>query len=313
MKAPKVSIIIPNHNYGRYVADAIKSVRAQTLSDWECFIIDDASTDNSVDIIKKAIRGDARFKLIQFKSSVGVSRARNAGMDAAKGEYIAFLDSDDCFTEYALEMLVRLAETMDAQIAGAQSLMVPQEFKFMPKKNKDWSVGRHWIEVNPARFLLAPKEFNWCWVWRRIYRRDLIENVRFLPEFTGAGDDLGFMLDICHRTQRIVETETISVYHRFHQQSVMHRNFDVSHFNFFPTLFRYMRDSILDKYPADFLRMFYRMMLDYMVFTTVIQPKQTGLFKDEARQTILAAVKFIPRRYLPFRKRVLCWFLSCLK
>lgn len=310
---PRISIIIPNHNYGQYIADAILSVKSQTLRDWECFIIDDASTDDSVAVIKKSIRGDKRFKLIQFKSPVGASRARNAGMDAATGEYIAFLDSDDCYTEYALEMLLNLAISMNAQIAGAQTLVVPQNFKYMPQRNKDWSVGRSWIEQNPARFLMAPKQYNWCWVWRRIYRRDLIDAVRFVPEFTGAGDDLAFMMDLCYRTRRIVETETISVYHRFHNQSVMHRGFDESAFDFFPTLFRYMRENICDKYPAGYLRAFYRGLFAYLINKTIIIPKQTGNCQDSARQVVIASCKLIPRRYLPFRQRILCWFLSCLK
>ncbi len=311
---PRISIIIPNHNYGQYIADAILSVKSQTLRDWECFIIDDASTDDSVAVIKKLIRGDKRFKLIQFSEPVGASRARNAGMDAATGDYIAFLDSDDCYTEYALEMLLNLAVSMDAQIAGAQTLIVPHDFKYTPtNKNKDWSVGRSWIEENPARFLMAPKQYNWCWVWRRIYRRDLIENIRFVPEFTGAGDDIAFMMDLCHQTKRIVETETISVYHRLHNASVMHRGFDESAFQFFPILFRHMRENVCDKYPAGYLRAFYRNLFDYMINRTIITPKQTGQCKDSARQTVIAACKLIPRRYLPLRRRVLCWFLSCLK
>lgn len=310
---PKVSIIIPNHNYGAYIADAIASVRVQTLRDWECIIIDDASTDDSVSIIKSAIKSDKRFRLITFDNPVGASRARNAGLDVASGEYIAFLDSDDCYTEYALEMLVNLATTMNAQVAGAQTMMVPQNFRYTPKKNKDWSIGRCWIEQNPSRFLLAPKPHNWCWIWRRIYHRDLIRDIRFVPEFTGAGDDIGFMLDLCWRTKRIVETETISVYHRVHPKSVMHRPFDASSFNFFPILFKYVRNNICDKYPFGFLRAFYSNMFMYMIYQTIIMPKRTGLCKDSARETVIASCKLIPRRYLRFKYRILCWYLSCLK
>ena len=59
MKMVTVSIIMPNHNYGKYIADAIRSVMAQTISDWECIIIDDASTDNSVAVINKLIKKEA--------------------------------------------------------------------------------------------------------------------------------------------------------------------------------------------------------------------------------------------------------------
>lgn len=311
---PKISIIIPNHNYGQFIADAILSVKSQTLRDWECFIIDDASTDDSVAVIKRAIRGDKRFKLIQNKQRMGTSRARNAGMDAARGEYFAFLDADDCYTEYALEMLLNLATSMDAQIAGAQTLVVPHDFKYTPSpQKKDWNIGRSWIEQNPARFLMMPKQYNWCWVWRRIYRRDVIGDLRFVPEFTAAGEDIAFMMDLCHKTRRIVETETISVYHRIHPNSLMHQKFCVTSFEFFPTLFRHMRDNVCDKYHHSYLRAFYRALFTYLISTTIILPKQTGQHHDAARAVVIESCKLIPRRYLPFRQRILCWFLSCLK
>lgn len=313
MAKPIVSIIVPNHNYAQYIADAIASIRAQTLRDWECFIIDDASTDDSVAVIKKSIRGDKRFKLIKFTEPVGVSRARNAGLDAATGDFIAFLDSDDCYTEYALEMLVNLAQSMDADIAGGQTMGVPATFKFIPKKNTSIPVGKCWIRRDPTSFLFSPKEFNWVWVWRRIYRRELLEKVRFIPEFTSVGDDIGFMLDLCYRTYRIVETANMTVFHRGHFKSVMHEKFDTRMFYFFPVLLRHIRDNLLDKYPTRFLRRLYPYLFNYMIFETVIHPKQIGQYQAEGKQVLLESVRYIPRRYLPLRKRFLCWFLTCLK
>ncbi len=313
MAKPIVSVIIPNRNYSKYIADTIASVRAQTLRDWECFIIDDASTDDSVAVIKKSIRGDKRFKLIKFTEPVGVSRARNAGLDAATGDFIAFLDSDDCYTECALEMLVNLAQSMDADVVGGQAMQVPQAFRFLPKKNVSIPVGKCWIRRDPTSFLFSPKEFNWVWVWRRIYRRELLEKVRFVPEFTSVGDDIGFMLDLCHRTLRVVETENMTVFHRVHMESVMASTFSPRMFDFFPTLFRHMRDNILDKYPNAFLRRFYPYMFNYMIQETIIRPRQTGTYYNEAKKVLLESVRYIPRRYLPLRKRFLCWFLTCLK
>ena len=89
---PIVSIIIPNHNGEQYIDDALTSVSAQTEKNWECIIIDDASTDNSVQKIKQYIRDDKRFKLIQLSKNSGPAVARNAGLDAAQGKYIAFLE-----------------------------------------------------------------------------------------------------------------------------------------------------------------------------------------------------------------------------
>ncbi len=313
MKTPKVSIIIPNHNYGKYITDAIKSVMAQTLSEWECIIIDDASDDNSVKIINKLIKDDNRFLLIKFKEKRGVSSARNAGLDVARGKWIAFLDSDDCYTEFALEMLVDMAEAMSAQVAGAQALIVPDDFKYRPSNNNTWTVGRSWIEDNPTRFLTAPKNYNWCWVWRRIYHRDLLKNVRFFPEFVVAGDDIAFMLDLSYRTKRIVETENISVYHRFHTESVMQRPFNKGMFDWFPVFFKYVRDNICDKYSPGFLRQFYRSMFMYLTDMTIVKPKRTGELYEDGRKVVTEACRYIPLRYLRPRQRILCRFLRWIK
>lgn len=313
MSVPVVSIIVPCYNYADYVADAIRSIKAQSLTNWECIIIDDASTDDSVSVIKHAIRGDKRFHLIQLPKKSGVSVARNAGLDRARGEYIGFLDADDCYTECALEMLVHLAKTMDAQIVGAQTMMVPTDFKYVPKNDKNWTLGKCWMESTPAKFVFVPRQYNWAWIWRRIYRRDLIKNVRFMPEFTGAGEDIAFMLDVCWRTSRVVETETITTYHRVHTKSLMQRPFEKSHFDFFPTLFRYIREDVVVKYPAGFLRILYTELFKYLILVTVISPKRLGIHQDDARVVAIESCRLIMRRYLPFRKRMLCWFLSCLK
>ena len=113
-----VSIILPNRNYADFISDAIASIKGQTLKDFECIIIDDASTDNSVKIIRKLIKNDSRFKLVALDKPYGISHARNIGLDMASGEYIAFLDSDDCYTQYALEKLVDIARRENVDVAG---------------------------------------------------------------------------------------------------------------------------------------------------------------------------------------------------
>ena len=76
-KHPDVSIIIANYNYARFIGDALESILAQTLQNWECIIIDDASTDDSVKIITEYTNRDKRFRLIQQPKHMGVSAARN--------------------------------------------------------------------------------------------------------------------------------------------------------------------------------------------------------------------------------------------
>ncbi len=101
MNNQKVSIITPLYNSEEYIAGAIDSVLAQSYTDFEMIIIDDHSQDNSVSIVKSYT--DPRIQLICMKENKGAGIARNKGIEAAKGRYIAFLDSDDLWLPNKLE------------------------------------------------------------------------------------------------------------------------------------------------------------------------------------------------------------------
>jgi hypothetical protein len=99
---PKVSVIVPAFNVARFVGECLASVRAQTLTDWECIVVDDGSTDGTAERVRE--EADPRVRLI-VQPNRGVSAARNAGLAAAQGEYALFLDADDFLHREALERL----------------------------------------------------------------------------------------------------------------------------------------------------------------------------------------------------------------
>ncbi|MFN6962560.1 MAG: glycosyltransferase family 2 protein [Pyrinomonadaceae bacterium] len=96
---PKVSAIIPNYNYSRFIAEAVSSALSQTHEDIEVIVVDDGSTDDSLKVLEQF--GD-RIKVIVNKNS-GVSTARNTGVAASTGEYVAFLDADDVWLPKKIE------------------------------------------------------------------------------------------------------------------------------------------------------------------------------------------------------------------
>lgn len=100
-----ISIIVPVYNAGIYIEETISMVRAQTCSDWELILVDDCSRDNGKQIIKKYMDSvtDERIHLIEKEQNEGAAMARNTGIDAAKGRYIAFLDADDVWMADKLE------------------------------------------------------------------------------------------------------------------------------------------------------------------------------------------------------------------
>lgn len=95
MARPKVSVVIATFNYGRFLGDALESVRSQSFNDLECIIVDDASTDDTASVVESFTARDERFKYIRLETNVGVAAARNRGLAIARGEYLQLLDADD--------------------------------------------------------------------------------------------------------------------------------------------------------------------------------------------------------------------------
>lgn len=102
-KEALVSVIMPAYNSERFIAASIYSVQKQTYSNWELLVIDDASKDQTLAIIKDLASSDSRIKLLQNKENLGAGISRNKGIAQAKGKYIAFLDADDLWKPHKLQ------------------------------------------------------------------------------------------------------------------------------------------------------------------------------------------------------------------
>jgi len=108
MRLPKVSIIIPTYNCREFIGRAIRSVLDQTFQDFELIIVDDGSTDNTKEIVNDLIKKDKRIKYIYQENSGGPGKPMNTGILASRGEFIAFLDSDDEWLPEKLEKQLKL-------------------------------------------------------------------------------------------------------------------------------------------------------------------------------------------------------------
>ena len=104
----KITIITPMHNSSKHILECIESVLNQTYQNTEIIVVDDASTDNSLELVKSV--KDNRIKIIELKENVGAGVARNKGIEASTGEYICFLDSDDYWVMDKLERQVNFME-----------------------------------------------------------------------------------------------------------------------------------------------------------------------------------------------------------
>jgi len=130
---PTVSIITPAHNSAQFISETIQSVLNQSISDWEMIIVDDYSTDNSVEIIQAFVEQDSRIKLIQLSENSGAAVARNTAIEAAQGRYIAFLDSDDLW----------LPDKLEKQLAFMQAHNYPFTYAAYDKIDENGQVFGH--------------------------------------------------------------------------------------------------------------------------------------------------------------------------
>jgi len=176
VKAALLSVIIPVYNVEPYLEQCLDSVVNQTYKDLEIICINDGSTDNSLKILEKYQKKDSRIKLINQKNK-GLSGARNAGLDVAKGEYIAFVDSDDYLELNAYE------EAMKVMLTDKNVDLV--EFRTNTfADNNDTVLNNRANFANKRLFDTFSMNMHTGYVWNKIYKRLLLEKykIKFIPK-----------------------------------------------------------------------------------------------------------------------------------
>lgn len=208
--SPRISVIVPIYNVADYVADCIRSILDQSFTDFELIAVDDGSTDTSGQIAEQAAAGDPRFRLIQ-QPNAGLSGARNTGLDTARGDTIAFVDSDDTVTPDYLERLERCLRDTGADWVACGILF------HGPDSGPDTEM-RHSARHDAPRLLDTQPDLplpqiypltDWREVvchfpsaWNKLYRRELIGDIRFDEGLNY--EDHAFFQRCAARTDRLV-------------------------------------------------------------------------------------------------------------
>ena len=117
MTVPVVTAVMPSYNCEQFIADSIASVISQTFERWELLIVDDASSDATAQLAEQYARLDRRIRLIRQTTNSGAAHARNIAMNQARGEFIAFIDSDDIWHPHKLEKQLAAMERHRADIS----------------------------------------------------------------------------------------------------------------------------------------------------------------------------------------------------
>ena len=207
--APKVSVVVPMYNAEKFINFCVTSILQQTFENFEVILVDDCSTDKTLDVVKKF--DDARIKILRTKKNSGYPGAvRNVGLNAATGKYIFFMDHDDVILPNAFEVLVDVAEKNNADAVNTTTWyassnftdeddMEIQQIKLNPPAPVSENVKvRLWDEIVLMGVHVAP----WVYFYRRKF---LVDNkIKFPAE---VAEDIFFTIEVLLATNKIVKIE----------------------------------------------------------------------------------------------------------
>lgn len=222
---PKISVIVPVYRAEQYLPTCVESILGQTFSDLELLLIDDGSPDRSGELCDQYAEQDARVRVIH-KENGGVSTARNAGLDAATGEYITFVDSDDYIDACIYEKMMAEAER-GAEVVMCDCLKeFPDRSVLYTHPIRSGFYSRAQLEREYFPHLLVmenveyPATISNCLL---LFRRKLAENVRYL---TGVrySEDLLFGAQLMYHARSFFYLKEQAYYHyRMNDQSATHK------------------------------------------------------------------------------------------
>lgn len=213
-----ISVVVPVYNAEKFLARCIDSILAQTYDNIEVVLVDDGSRDGSPAICDEYAARDSRVRVIH-KQNGGVSAARNDGIDAARGEFIAFCDNDDFYSPGMLERLLGMCLDNDCGIAqcrcergAAESLPTP------PQQPAEVFTSREILESFYTEATI------YC--WDKLYRRGIFDHVRF-PVGSYTGEDVLVAHHALLAAGRVAVTREKLYYHYINPESVMNHGFNV--------------------------------------------------------------------------------------
>lgn len=214
----KVSVIVPVYNGEQHLRECLDSIVGQTLEDIEIILVDDGSTDGTVEILEEYAKEDNRITILH-QQNLYAGVARNAGMKIANGKYLIFWDADDYFQPEALEHMYGIMEEKDAQICvcGVNHIsmdtgVLSQKATYL-RKNLIPEEQPFSIRENPEYIL----NFATAHPWNKMYQREFVEKSGIKFQATRNGNDLFFTQNLVCMADRIVTLHEYLINYRVDQ------------------------------------------------------------------------------------------------
>lgn len=187
---PLVTVVTPCYNGAKFLAETIESVIAQTFTDWEMIVVDDCSSDNSIEIVKGYSQKDSRIRSLCTEHNTGSPAIpRNLGLETAQGKYIALLDADDIWYPTKLQKQVEMLEANNYQIMYSNGDMMDEKGEHLRKINKA-AKSDYWGTLMQNELSCSAT----------IFRRDMVGDIRFKNM---VKEDFVFWLELMRTSKAI--------------------------------------------------------------------------------------------------------------
>lgn len=209
----KVSVIVPVYNAEKYLAECLDSVIGQTLREIEIICVDDGSADHSLRILREYAEKDGRLKIIE-QANGGGGAARNAGMAAAQGEYLAFLDADDLYYPYALETACACAEKFhtDMVVFEADYFDDRRELLRTDRVETECLAGARKFSAQAIPEFIF--QIASCNTWDKLYKRQSVQKTGLRYQEIKTANDLCFVYSSIACAEQIAVEKKSLVRHR---------------------------------------------------------------------------------------------------
>ena len=292
----KVSVIVPVYNVEKYIDRCLKSLVNQDFTDiYEIIIINDGSPDQSIKICEKYAKEYDFIKIIT-KENAGLGMARNTGIDAAKGEYIIFVDSDDFVTNNMISYLYSKIVSNKADIVYASHYKYYNETKCYYKKrtSQEIIVENNQI-VNFRLDMIATDASSPCdtptdvSVWSAIFKAGIIKdnNIHFVSERDLISEDVVFNTDLYKHAKKIMVVDVPVYYYCFNFESLS-KSYQENRFSRDKELYYYLFNKVKKDYPKSILsqRLGRFLVARARCAISLIQLSEKKLGKSKCRQLV---------------------------
>ncbi len=240
----KVSVIIPIYNVKNYIDRQVKSILAQTMSEWELILVDDGSTDGVKAVLESYVVADSRIRAVYHEENRGAGPARATGLEYAVGECVCFFDADDWVEPETLEEVYHLMQQNDAQVVCFPRY---EEYNNCTKIALFKAKGIQKYTGTEALHEMHRRKNIRTSSWNKMYKRDILNKDMFAKEKL-VGEDYQTMIALFERVSLVVQTDKPYYHYFFRKGSALNTGYSDFYKNGFDS-YKKNEAYMLEKYP----------------------------------------------------------------